>query len=125
MTAAHNDDGMHFKETCIHCLLTELRAELELAKKFHTDEYKNRLELTAKAESLELQVEVMRKALEKIRDHEGPGLDGSPATILYDVAVSALAPVAEKQKCDGTEVRLDPSRGVFVCQKCSEIHESK
>lgn len=54
-------------------------------------------ELAEEVSQLNLQVDAMRKALEKIRDHEGPGLDGSPPTILYDVAVSALSVGLEKR----------------------------
>jgi predicted RNA-binding Zn-ribbon protein involved in translation (DUF1610 family) len=55
--------------------------------------------------------------------------DGAIQYVCYDCGFVMSGPerntVIDKQKCDGTEVRLDPSRGVFVCQKCSEIHESK
>ena len=75
----------------------KLRAELELAKKFHTDEYKNRLELTAKAESLELQNEALRKALLEIKAKLERSHDGGCILPLRDMVNDALGEgVAEK-----------------------------
>lgn len=63
-----------------------------------------------------LQNSAMRTALEKIRDREGPGLDGSPASILYDVAVSALSVGAEKPKAESCCSPHTP--GMSCCCGC-------
>ena len=102
----------------------KLRAELELAKKFHTDEYKNRLELTAKAESLELQNEALRKALLEIKAKLERSHDGGCILPLRDMVNDALGEgVAEKPKCSRCEA-IQKHLTDGVCDECTDKQKS-
>lgn len=76
---------------------TKLRTEVDEQREAKEAAY-------GKLYKLNLQNDAMQKALEKIRDCEGAGLDGSPPSVLYDVAVSALAVGVENrihdENCD-------------------------
>jgi hypothetical protein len=108
MNAAHNDDGLHRRETCLHCTLVDcdkLRAELKSANDAYTGADDHRQRLVLQVEALKA---ILRK-VEYVNDGEVGALwcpvcwSGKPAghsegCDLGHALHGAFPPTAEKQE---------------------------